>query len=247
MLDVGLSRYFSGELPHGSAYYVCILAYNNVGSSDYSNLEYFVLDGSTPLQVSPTSLTLETGETGTCAISGGTGYYDAFSSDSSVAEVTVSGSTLNVLGGAAGSATITVYDSAFAIIPVSVTVTGGNNPISVSVTIQATNSDWTDTGVYVENGKTLFVATTGMIRVCCGSSPLDISPDGEPPSNTDDFPAPSLPAYSLIGRIGNDGTPFFVGSSYVGSISTSGKLHLIVNDCEHWDNTGFFTSTISTN
>ncbi len=124
MLDVGLSRYFSGELPHGSAYYVCILAYNNVGSSDYSNLEYFVLDGSTPLQVSPTSLTLETGETGTCAISGGTGYYDAFSSDSSVAEVTVSGSTLNVLGGAAGSATITVYDSAMTVKTVSVTSTG---------------------------------------------------------------------------------------------------------------------------
>ena len=126
-LDVGLNRYLSGEMPHGSAYYIGIIAYNSVGWSDYSNVEYFVLDGTTPVQVNPTSLTLETGETGTCAISGGSGSYGAHSSDTSVAQVSVNGSALYVLGIASGSATITVYDSA-SNVTLPVTVTGGSTP-----------------------------------------------------------------------------------------------------------------------
>ena len=118
---------------------------------------------------------------------------------------------------------------------------------SVSAGVQATNSNWTDTGVYVENGKTFSVITTGLIRICCGSSPLDMGPDGVAPSNVSGFPAPSLPAYSLIGKIGQTGTPFFIGSSYTGNITTSGKLYLIVNDNDHSDNTGSFTANIGSN
>ena len=43
--DVGLQRYFSFEMPHGSAYYVWIHAYNSVGWSDPSNMEHFALYG----------------------------------------------------------------------------------------------------------------------------------------------------------------------------------------------------------
>ena len=120
--DVGLQRYFWFELPGGSGYYVWIFAYNSVGWSDPSNIESFVLGGSLPLVVNPSSLSVKTEETVYGAISGGVGYYGAYSSDTNVAQVSVSGSTLNVVGVTEGSATVTVYDGASTVTMVEVTV-----------------------------------------------------------------------------------------------------------------------------
>ncbi len=124
--DVGLQHYFSGEMPYGSAYYVWVVAYNTVGWSDPSNFESFIVDDPFPLQVTPSALHVKAGEAGYCTISGGTGYYGAYSDNPSVAQVSVSGSTLSVLAVAVGSATITVYDSASTMLTVSVTVTWGD-------------------------------------------------------------------------------------------------------------------------
>lgn len=46
-LDMGTQTGFSIGLPPGAAFYVAVKAYNNVGESDYSNIEYFIipLDG----------------------------------------------------------------------------------------------------------------------------------------------------------------------------------------------------------
>ena len=120
----------------------------------------------------------------------------------------------------------------------------GSSCDSNSAVVQAANSNWIDTGFSVQTGDRLFVTTTGMIRICCGSSPLDISPDGKPPANDNAFPGPSLPAYALIGKVGQNGAPFFVGSSYTGNATTSGELYLIVNDGVHADNTGSFCTAV---
>jgi len=72
---------------------------------------------------------LSVGETKSCAISGGTGYYRVYWSETSVAEVSLSGSTLYVHGLAKGSATISVFDNY-------------GNSASVSVSVSEVQPAW---------------------------------------------------------------------------------------------------------
>ncbi|HEX9779931.1 MAG TPA: alkaline phosphatase family protein [bacterium] len=63
------------------------------------------------------------------------------------------------------------------------------------------------------------------------------------------FPLPSVtrgpwPAYALIGKIGADGPPFYVGARYDGTASRSGELWLGVNDDDPEDNGGAFDVTV---
>ena len=101
-----------------------IYASNSFGRSDPSNIESFVLCCSLPLVVNPSDLNLKTGETVSSVISGGVGYYSANCSDLSVAQVSVSGSTLKVVGVTEGSATVTVSDGASTV----TTVEGDGEP-----------------------------------------------------------------------------------------------------------------------
>ncbi|PCJ27477.1 MAG: hypothetical protein COA96_02975 [SAR86 cluster bacterium] len=43
-LDMGLEQSISGLLPEGASYYVAVEAYNEVETSNFSNVEYFILD-----------------------------------------------------------------------------------------------------------------------------------------------------------------------------------------------------------
>ena len=133
-MDMRGQTSYSINLSEGAAYYVWAQAYNNYGDSGYSNTNYhFVIDSS--LSVSPSSLSISSpGSTGSCTISGGTGPYSAASDNTSVATVGVSGSTLYVTGVSAGSATITVWDSASGSVTVSVTVSSISIAFSVTPT-----------------------------------------------------------------------------------------------------------------
>jgi formylglycine-generating enzyme required for sulfatase activity len=110
VLDCGGNTGFSVNLFKGAAFYVYVQAYNSYGNSDYSNMDYFAI--SDTLSLSPSSLSLSVGQTGSSTISGGTSPYRAESGNTAVATIALSGSTLYVVGVSAGSATITVYDSA---------------------------------------------------------------------------------------------------------------------------------------
>ncbi|MCZ7584737.1 MAG: hypothetical protein M5R36_16155 [Deltaproteobacteria bacterium] len=70
-------------------------------------------------------------------------------------------------------------------------------------------------------------------------------PDGTGDSCGVGCTAPTLPRGALIGRVGEAGTPFFVGASYDGVGAANGTLHLIVNDDDYADNGGGFDVTIS--
>jgi hypothetical protein len=59
------------------------------------------------------------------------------------------------------------------------------------------------------------------------------------------FPAPNLRCWSLIGRVGEDGTPFYVGNGLLLHASTSGELYLGVNDDQLGDNSGSWTAVVS--
>lgn len=63
------------------------------------------------------------------------------------------------------------------------------------------------------------------------------------------FPLPAIddgpfPAFGLIGKIGADGPPFYVGARYDGQADRAGRLFLGINDDRPQDNRGAFTARI---
>ena len=126
----------------------------------------------------------------------------------------------------------------------------GNNEPSVGrprglrereVNVQA-RTQWTDTGVNVRNGQTVFFEASGRIR--WGRDRQD-GPEGENNSpRNPSRPIPGRPAAALIGRVGDD-APFFIGSDAEGiRVRGSGNLFLGVNDETLDDNSGTFRVTV---
>jgi hypothetical protein len=109
------------------------------------------------------------------------------------------------------------------------------------VNVQA-RTQWTDTGVNVRNGQTIFFEASGRVR--WGSSRQD-GPEGENNSpRNPSRPIPARPAAALIGRVGDD-APFFIGSDTEGiRVRGSGPLVLGINDETLDDNSGSFRVTV---
>lgn len=100
--------------------------------------------------------------------------------------------------------------------------------------IDAANGDWNDTGVDVESGDTLKIDANGEASLGAGASP--VGPDGEGPCGLG-CPMPDSARGALIGRVAQ-GTPFFVGGFFEGSVAATGRLELVVNDDSYDDNSG---------
>jgi len=102
---------------------------------------------------------------------------------------------------------------------------------------------WTDTGVEVRAGQTVYFDATGRVR--WGPSRQD-GPEGEHGSPRNDArPIPSRPAAALIGRVGETNDYFFIGESSEGiRMRGSGRLYLGVNDDYLNDNSGAFSVTV---
>ena len=109
------------------------------------------------------------------------------------------------------------------------------------VNVSARNQ-WTDSGVQVRNGQTIYFEASGKIR--WGRDRQD-GPDGENNSpRNPNRPIPGRPAAALIGRVGDD-APFFIGSDTQGiRVRGSGTLFLGVNDETFEDNSGSFRVTV---
>jgi PA-IL-like protein len=105
-------------------------------------------------------------------------------------------------------------------------------------------SAWTDTGIEVRQGQTLFIAASGRVR--WGPNRQD-GPQGERNSpRNDGRPIPSRPAGALIGRVGEGHDYFFVGeSSGPIRMRSAGQLYIGINDDFLNDNSGTFSVTIS--
>ena len=97
---------------------------------------------------------------------------------------------------------------------------------------------WTDTGVQVRAGQTLYFTADGEVR--WGPDRRD-GPEGERNSpRNPGRPIPSRPGASLIGRIGDD-APFFIGNDQGPiRVRSSGPLYLGINDDVFEDNSGAF-------
>src|SRR5688500_18704067 len=103
-------------------------------------------------------------------------------------------------------------------------------------------TQWTDTGVNVRNGQTIYLEASGRVR--WGSSRQD-GPEGENDSpRNPSRPIPARPAAARIGGVG-DGAPFCVGNDSEGiRVRGSGTLVLGINDETLDDNSGSFRVTV---
>ncbi|MCA9223454.1 MAG: alkaline phosphatase family protein, partial [Planctomycetales bacterium] len=113
---------------------------------------------------------------------------------------------------------------------------------------------WIDTGIDVPHGAVIDVQATGAATI---RQPLEgrrfvqatVGPEGTFHYADDDFDQPfpmaaagrgPAPCFSLIGRIGIDGEPFFVGQRMSRASPGAGRLFLGLNDFDHSDNHGGF-------
>ena len=119
----------------------------------------------------------------------------------------------------------------------------------VSVVVPGTEQ-WTDTGIDLSNDDTVSIEADGAITPSTPDVPLH-GPDGVPDR-------PSARVYNvegleeanhngLIGRIGEAGPPFQVGSQLQSNADTEGRLFLGINDIDVGNNAGEFTATITVN
>lgn len=120
-----------------------------------------------------------------------------------------------------------------------------NRPIEVS-----SRQEWTPTNVIVEKGQTVTVKATGEVRFS-DHDPLT-GPDGEgkpcypnPKIYRWTFPAQDLSCHSLLGRIGEEGTVFEIGSFRRFRADLSGRFYLGVNDNWFPDNSGSWWADVS--
>jgi len=102
---------------------------------------------------------------------------------------------------------------------------------------------WTDTGIIVRPGQTIYFNASGRVR--WGPGRQD-GPEGERNSpRNDGRPIPSRPAGALIGRVGDGNDYFFIGDSPEGiRIRNSGTLYLGLNDDFLQDNSGALAVTV---
>jgi hypothetical protein len=111
-----------------------------------------------------------------------------------------------------------------------------------------TGQEWTDTGVNVKSGAAVGISATGEAYLsAAGSSqppPRNAAckPATDYAADSSKFPAPQLPCWSLIARVGN-GPPFEVGTSIL-VVATTGRLYLGVNSDSFSGNTGIWTAKI---
>jgi hypothetical protein len=135
--------------------------------------------------------------------------------------------------------------------PVTTPATITGLPKRVELTVPSTNT-WTQSKVVLRAGKSATIAATGEIYfgpdqlthippngIAWSQRCLDLGAVRHAP-----FPAPGLPCYSLIARVGN-GKPQAVGASGEVHADVTGPVFLGLNDNYIPDNSGSYAATIS--
>ena len=119
-----------------------------------------IVSSATPLQVqAPATVTLQAGNSGTYSILGGAPPYRVVSSAPSIASVTVSGNSVQVVASALGSATVEIYDSTSAA------------PVQRTFTVVSTTAFFTSAPASVSMG----IGTSRTFTVSGGVAPYFVS------------------------------------------------------------------------
>ena len=119
----------------------------------------------------------------------------------------------------------------------------------VSVVVPGTEQ-WTDTGIDLSVDDRVLIEADGAITPSKGDVPL-YGPDGvsdRPSARQFNVEGVKEANHAgLIGRIGEAGAPFVVGSQLLSEADTEGRLFLGINDTGVGNNDGEFTATITVN
>jgi len=118
----------------------------------------------------------------------------------------------------------------------------------VSVVVPGTEK-WTDTGIDLSTDDSVSIEAGGAITPRTPDIPLN-GPDGNTTPSARQYNIEGLEEANhagLIGRIGETGTPFQVGSQLLKDAGTGGRLFLGINDSGVGNNAGEFTATITVN
>lgn len=119
----------------------------------------------------------------------------------------------------------------------------------VAVSIVDITTAWNNTGVNLEVGDTVLIfvngiaATDGAVH---NKTITWIGPEGMGGWIAGaSCPLPGAASHSVIGRIGDSMTPFYVGRNGSFIANVSGQLFLGLNDNIFWDNYGYYVAFIS--
>jgi eukaryotic-like serine/threonine-protein kinase len=165
-----------------------------------------------------------------------------------------SGGALNIRTGPVTAASVTTTPGAFqcfyvqAVNRAGISAWAGPGCISTPGLNIPVDREWTDTGVTVRSGAAVGISATGSVYLAAAgpaqtpSGNPSCTPAADYPASSSQFPAPQLPCWSLIARIGN-GQPFEVGTSILVTAAT-GRLYLGVNDSSFSGNTGIWAVKI---
>jgi hypothetical protein len=103
---------------------------------------------------------------------------------------------------------------------------------------------WTDSGVDVRPGQEIYFTATGEVRWGPGRRDGAAGERGSP--RNQNRPMPERNAAALIGKIGENGDPFFIGNlTEAIRVRGGGRLYLGINDDFLEDNTGTLRVVIS--
>ena len=134
----------------------------------------------------------------------------------------------------------------------------GDEPTQSSTTTIQASRPWTDSGILLKIGDSVSITASGAIEVAEGGGVAAQTPAGTGMSCTAApitshgfvvpqlrFIMPSLPCWSLIGRIGPSGKMFEIGATTTFQVLTAGRLYLGVNADNFSDNSGTWIANIS--
>lgn len=120
---------------------------------------------------------------------------------------------------------------------------GGSRGVS-AFTVPGTQA-WADTGLVISPGQRVTVEASG--TVVHNLEPYRTAgPDGDPSPDLQQFNVVGdLDHGGLIGRIGEGGVPFAIGSRQSGTVADAGRLYLQVNDVGLFNNGGQFNVDVT--
>jgi hypothetical protein len=122
---------------------------------------------------------------------------------------------------------------------------GGETELVIDAARHAAMSQdvWLDTGVDVIEGATLEVQASGIVDLWPMGGNYKVGPDAMPRMG---ISPDGNPAGILLGRIGERGKAFTIGSKFSGPVSEGGRLYLRIG-CSPWNNASAGSYTVKIN
>jgi len=110
--------------------------------------------------------------------------------------------------------------------------------------VVAADRTWTDSGIEVRAGQELGIVAEGRVEagpaLSCGPHGFADRPEWKRYSVVAE-----APHIGLIGRIGPNGPPFYVGEKFTGPADRNGTLFLGINDRDAGNNHGSFSAQVT--